>query len=183
MYEAYMDKIACNNRSLFDYADDLLSYFEILHRPTEKWWHSFSFYHVYKKNALRTEWASAILLLNSMASHTQLVFAIRTLRKTYGKFDFEPSHPEEKSNLLWKIGSITDPAEVWNSFGIEKVKNKERKIFFDLLQSGKVKGETTERIILYASIGCTPEILDAYKELPYSFLLHAAYVINDVEHV
>lgn len=156
--------------------------FEMLHRSTEKWWHAFSFYHVYKKNSLRAEWTAVRLLLSEVISHAYLNTVLKNMQIDNSKFQIPPnaqSMTTLKKSLA--MDSITDPSEIWRSFGIEDVGVKEHKTMFDLLQSGKVKGESAERFFLYVSIGCTPQMIEDYIELPYSFLLQIACTINEAK--
>ena len=172
MNEHFIQEQEKEMEKIYSSSKNLINEFHVFHREVEAWWHSFSFYHIHKRNILLLKWTNVVLTLDHISSQAELASYMYLAR-----FDYEKYFANSKIPI-----KVSNPIEIWDSFGMKtnQIGQREHKILFDLMHLGLVENEPYDRILLYVSIGCTSDTIEDYKDLPYSFLLQVAKTVNGV---
>lgn len=157
------------------YAVNVIDSFNSMYLSKEKWWHKFSIFHILRKYTLLSEWTEIILDLKIIeTSNVGKIFSDEFIATKH------ESHNDDKRKRRNTI-SGEDYVKIRKTLLNRECETAGWDLAFEAVCLGLFKDEDYARVLLYMAIGCTPEMLETYKELPYSFLLQAAYVVNDIE--
>lgn len=159
-------------------AKALLNTFNSWYAPTEKWWYQFSIRQMALKHSRLSNWVSIAQDFRTVEEFYVIQDAMRK---------FAPSHEYEmeryldkrdKNKKAWDIRNLENRLEIAKVMLDSKIKNPQR-IAFNLLISDSLENETYDRVLLYVTIGCTPDTIVDFKDLPTSFLVKTASLLGE----
>jgi len=161
------------------YVRDIFTYFERLYAANSKWWHAFSPYHIAVKHEFFKRWSEIVLDLSHMRNYAQINAELDAwstgLTLELAKFQDRYDKPDKNISTVSKADLVV-MRKIWGT----RDEKDYRKIIFNILSSGSVKDQSYTRVLLYVMIGCTPAMLEDYKEVPTSFLMETARTLGNI---